>query len=53
LLLLHSAVDYPLRTAALSVVFAIACAYLIPWRRIEHRVQTRAGIESFTAPSSA
>ena len=30
LLLLHSAADYPLRTAALSVLFAIACAYLIP-----------------------
>jgi O-antigen ligase len=51
LLLLHSALDYPLRTAALSVVFAIACAYLIARRRIEHRVQTRAGIESFAAPN--
>ena len=30
LLLLHSVVDYPLRTAALSVLFAMACAYLIP-----------------------
>jgi O-antigen ligase len=30
LLLLHSAADYPLRTAALSVMFAIACAYLMP-----------------------
>lgn len=29
LLLLHSLVDYPLRTAALTVVFAIACALLI------------------------
>lgn len=29
LLLLHSAVDYPLRTAALSVLFAVSCAYLI------------------------
>ena len=36
LLLLHSVVDYPLRTAALSVLFAIACAYLIPGRRIDH-----------------
>ena len=34
LLLLHSAMDYPLRTAALSVLFAIACAYLIP--RAQH-----------------
>jgi hypothetical protein len=32
LLLLHSAVDYPLRTEALMVVFAIGCAYLVPWR---------------------
>jgi len=30
LLLLHSVVDYPLRIPALSVLFAIACAYLMP-----------------------
>jgi O-antigen ligase len=36
LLLLHSVVDYPLRTPTLSVLFAIACAFLIPLRRIEH-----------------
>jgi O-antigen ligase/polysaccharide polymerase Wzy-like membrane protein len=36
LLLLHSTVEFPLRSAALSVLFAIACAYLIPRRRIEH-----------------
>jgi hypothetical protein len=36
LLLLHSALDYPLRTAALSVLFATACAYLIPQPTIEH-----------------
>ena len=47
LLLLHSAVDYPLRTAALSVLFAIACAYLIPRRRIEHSAEMPAGVESF------
>ena len=35
LLLLHSAVDFPLRTAALTVLFAIACAYLIPGRKID------------------
>src|SRR5262249_18441631 len=34
LLLLHSALDYPLRIAALTVLFAIACAYLIP--RAQH-----------------
>jgi O-antigen ligase len=30
LLLLHSSVDYPLRTTAITVLFAIACAILIP-----------------------
>jgi O-antigen ligase len=35
LLLLHSVVDYPLRIPALSVLFAIACAYLIPQRSAE------------------
>ena len=29
-LLLHSVVDYPLRTEALSVLFALACAFLFP-----------------------
>jgi len=34
-LLLHSAVDYPLRTAALAAIFAMACAFLVapPARR--------------------
>ena len=35
LLLLHSVVDYPLRIPAMSVLFAIACGYLIPGRRVE------------------
>jgi O-antigen ligase len=35
LLLLHSVVDYPLRIPAMSVLFAIACGYLIPRRRLE------------------
>lgn len=35
LLLLHCMVDYPLRTAAMSVWFAIACAYLIPGRNAD------------------
>jgi len=30
IILLHSALDYPLRTAAISVVFAVACAMLVP-----------------------
>jgi hypothetical protein len=37
LLLLHSVLDFPLRMTALSVLFAMACAYLIPRRRIGHR----------------
>ena len=32
LLLLHSIVDYPLRTAAISVVFATSCALMATWR---------------------
>jgi O-antigen ligase len=38
LLMLHSVVDYPLRIPALSVLFAMACAYLISPRNIEHGV---------------
>jgi O-antigen ligase len=45
LLLLHSVVDYPLRTAALSVLLAMACAYLIPRNRIEHNAGIPTGIE--------
>jgi O-antigen ligase len=52
LLLLHSAVDYPLRVATLSVLFAIACAYLIPRRRIEHSAEMSAGNESFAPKNS-
>jgi O-Antigen ligase len=29
LLMLHSAVDYPLRTTAMTVIFALACSFLI------------------------
>jgi O-antigen ligase len=47
LLLLHSIVDYPLRIAAVSVLFAIACAYLIPWRKIERTAERSAGTERF------
>ena len=35
LLLLHSVVDFPLRIPAVSVLFAMACAFLIPRRRME------------------
>ncbi len=46
LLLLHSAVDYPLRTEALMVLFAIACAYLVP-RPATQSTQIPAGVESY------
>jgi O-Antigen ligase len=47
LLLLHSANDYPLRIAAVTVLFAVACAYLILGRKIEHSAELSAGIETF------
>jgi O-antigen ligase len=31
-ILLHSIVDYPLRTSAMAVMFALACALLVPYR---------------------
>ncbi len=34
LLLVHSALDYPLRTTAMSTLFAFLCALLIPARRM-------------------
>src|SRR5215472_16099665 len=46
LLLLHSVVEFPLRTPTLSVLFAMACAFLIPPRRIEQRGQFSGEIES-------
>jgi O-antigen ligase len=30
IVLLHSLVDYPLRTSAIAAVFAVACAFLVP-----------------------
>lgn len=30
IVLLHSIVDYPLRTSAIAVIFAVACAFLLP-----------------------
>jgi hypothetical protein len=30
LLLLHSVVDYPLRSPALMILFALSCAYMVP-----------------------
>jgi O-antigen ligase len=43
LLLLHSAVDFPLRIPTLSVVFAIACGYLVPPRRSEQGAAIQRG----------
>jgi hypothetical protein len=52
LLLLHSAMDYPLRIPAISVLFAMACAYLVPPRRIERGVVPRSAgrLAHATAP---
>jgi len=41
LLLLHSVLDYPLRIPTVSVLFAIACAYLIPPRRSKDEMSAR------------
>jgi O-antigen ligase len=46
LLLLHSLVEFPLRTPTLSVLFAMACAFLIPPRRIEQGVPMSRRIEN-------
>jgi O-antigen ligase len=43
LLLVHSVVDYPLRTAALSVVFALGCALMTPPISGEGRRRSRIG----------
>jgi O-antigen ligase len=50
LLLLHSVVDYPLQIPTLSVLFAIACAYLIPPRRSEDDLS--AGLPEFASGST-
>jgi hypothetical protein len=47
ILLVHSAVDYPLRTAALSTLFAFACALLTPPPSDGRRSRRRA-----TAPAN-
>ena len=52
LLLLHSVVDYPLRTPTLSVLFAMACAFLIPPRKVEHSAQMSRGIENLARENS-
>jgi len=46
-LLLHSAVDYPLRTASLAVIFALACAFMVsPPARESRKQQAAASGES-------
>jgi O-antigen ligase len=51
LLLLHSLVDYPLQIPTLSVLFAIACACLIPPRRSRDDEEMSARLTEF-APAS-
>jgi O-antigen ligase len=45
LLLLHSVLDFPLRIPAVLVLFAMACAFLLPRRKIEE-----AGVERSAPP---
>jgi O-antigen ligase len=52
LLLLHSVVEFPLRIPTLSVLFAMACAFLIPQRRIEQSAQMSRQIESLARDNS-
>jgi hypothetical protein len=52
LLLLHSVLDFPLRISALSVLFAIACAYLIAPRRIEDGVERSDRLAKFASGST-
>jgi O-antigen ligase len=48
LLLLHSVVEFPLRTPTLSVLFAMACAFLIQPRRTQQSAQMSGQIELLT-----
>lgn len=42
LVLLHSLVDYPVRTSAMASVFAVACAFLVPYVASGRRRRTSA-----------
>ena len=53
LLLLHSAVDFPLRIPTLSVLFAIACGYLIPPRNVELNAERFEGVERSATENAA
>jgi O-antigen ligase len=50
LLFLHSLVDYPLQIPTLSVLFAVACAYLIPPRQSEDDLSARLSKVTSGAP---
>ncbi|MGE0238385.1 MAG: O-antigen ligase family protein [Parvibaculaceae bacterium] len=56
LLLLHSVVDYPLRTAALAAVFAFGCALILdlpqPKRRSSRRIRTGSSADADTREGS-
>ncbi len=41
LVLLHSLVDYPIRTAAIAAVFAVGCALIVPARPSRRDVEAR------------
>ena len=53
LLLLHSLVDYPLRTAALLAMFALACALLVPPAEVEGGAPGQHGEASQSQSASA
>lgn len=42
IVLMHSLVDYPVRTSAIAVVFALACAFLVPYSPRERKRMTPA-----------
>ena len=52
IMVVHSIVDYPLRTAALAAVFAFACALLIPPQDSE-RVRRRRRVSGPANDASA
>jgi O-antigen ligase len=52
LLMLHSVVEFPLRTPTISVLFAMACAFLIPLRGIEQSGQMCGQLEILARENS-
>ena len=45
-LLMHSLVDYPLRTSALAALFALGCGFLVPYSRISRDTAPPVGDET-------